>query len=119
MSTQKNKEKGNYGEDLAAKFLSNKGYGIIERNWQFIHNEIDIIALDGKTTVFVEVKLRYTDEFGNPEEAVSTKKMREIKRAAEEYIYVKDLEHYRFDIVAITLWPNQQPEIVHFDDAFF
>jgi putative endonuclease len=119
MSTQKNKEKGNYGEDVATKYLRNKGYEIVARNWRHIQNEIDIIALDGKTTVFVEVKLRHTDEYGHPEEAVSAQKIREIKRAAEEYIYSKDLEHYRFDIIAITLWPNQEPEIVHFDDAFF
>jgi putative endonuclease len=119
MSTQKNKQKGDYGEDLACKYLRNNGYVILHRNWQAGHNEIDIIATQESTTVFVEVKLRHTDEYGHPEQAVSNKKMAELRRAADEYIQLHDPQKLRFDIIAITLWPEQQPEIVHFEDAFF
>ncbi|MFM2388231.1 MAG: hypothetical protein RL660_2988 [Bacteroidota bacterium] len=119
MATQKNIQKGNYGEDLAVKYLRNQGYAIVERNWRFGHLELDIVAEKDGVTAFVEVKLRNTDEHGHPEQGVTPAKMRELRKAAEAYIYAKDLENYRFDIIAITLWPNQSPEIVHFDDAFF
>jgi putative endonuclease len=119
MSTQKNKQKGDYGEDLACKYLRNNGYEIVHRNWQAGHNEIDIIAMHKAITVFVEVKLRHTDEYGHPEQAVGAKKITELRRAANEYIASFDLEEIRFDIIAITLWPERSPEIVHFEDAFF
>ena len=67
---QYNKEKGYTGEDIAVNFLISKGYKVLERNWRYRRNEIDIIAWHGSTLVFVEVKTRSSLECGHPREGI-------------------------------------------------
>ena len=67
-------ELGTWGEEMAVRFLERKGYTILERDWKSGHRDIDIIATDGEIIVFVEVKTRRNRMFGEPEEAISTKR---------------------------------------------
>jgi putative endonuclease len=119
MSTQKNIEVGKAGEEMAIAHLRKHGYKIIHCNWRFKKNEIDIIAMQNTTTVFVEVKARTTDFKGNPEQFVTPAKQAEIKKVAREYILDNEVDKIRFDVIAITYWPDADTELIHFEDAFF
>ncbi|EAY31138.1 YraN family protein [Microscilla marina] len=113
-------KKGKYGENLAAAFMQNKGYTLLERNYRYKRGEIDIIAQTGDVLVFVEVKLRSSDNFGLPEESVSENQQNLIIQTAEQYIEEIDWESdIRFDIVAIELKSHQSPQITYFEDAFY
>lgn len=112
------KQKGRRGEAIAAAHLQAKGYRILAQNYKRQNAEIDIIAQQGETVVFVEVKSRTTNDFGYPEEAVGIAKRERIKRAAEYFIAEQEWHgDIRFDIIAVT-W-SALPEIVHFEDAFY
>jgi len=109
---------GNLGEELAVDYLVRKGYEILERNWRNIHKEIDIIAKDGKFLVIVEVKARQTDEYGEPDIAVTRKKQRLLIAAANSYIFRNHLDvETRFDIISI-IFKDGEPVIDHIEDAF-
>ncbi len=111
-------EKGQEGEILAVDYLRKKGYKILWQNWRYRHKEVDIIAFDGEELVIVEVKLRSTDYFGDPSEAVTRKKQRFLIEAAEAYLDTRDDEpEVRFDIVSIVAG-NGGPSIDHITDAF-
>ena len=110
---------GPRGENAAAKFLRALGYKILVRNYRCRMGEIDIVARDGKTLVFVEVKTRAATD-SMPEEAVDANKQRQITKCAELYLTrFPDVQpEARFDIVAI-VWPkNHAPSIRHYIDAF-
>lgn len=111
---------GKMGEDLAARYLQEKGYQVLERNYRHQQSEIDLIAKKDKMLLFVEVKTRSNLSFGNPEEFVSYTKVKLIKRAAEHYIYAKDW-HFdvRFDVVAVSVSPAGTPVVKHIEDAFY
>jgi len=110
---------GRKGEEIAAKFLSSRGYKIVERNWRFEKDEIDIIALDGDFIVFVEVKTRSSNWYGEPYEAVDEKKEKLIIRGAEAYVIKKDLyNEVRFDIISIVIDGSKQT-INHMKEAFY
>ncbi len=111
---------GQIGEDLAVKVLTNKGYEIVERNYRYGHGEIDIVARDGNTLVFVEVKTRNNLEFGEPEYAVTKKKQKQIKKIAELYLYDKGIDEAdcRIDVIAILLEKGKDPQINHIENAF-
>ena len=100
-----NKKIGKKGELLAEKLLERNGYEILERNFHTRFGEIDIVAIDGDTLTFVEVKTRIGDKFGKPEEAVGKKKIQAITKAGEYFRLIrKDLpEAERIDVVAIEL----------------
>ncbi len=119
--TEKNKKDfGKEGEEIAAKYLEEKGFEIIKRNYQYGHGEIDIIAKDGEVLVFVEVKTRKTLEYGEPEYAITKKKILQIKKMAELYLYDKEIEEAdcRFDVIAIILGSEGNPQITHYENAF-
>lgn len=93
---------GNAGEDLAADYLTAKGYVILERNWRSGHREIDIVARKNGLVVFVEVKTRMSEFFGRPEDAVTPRKMRLLIDAADAYLREHCLDDdVRFDVVCI------------------
>lgn len=95
---------GREGEDRAARYLSGRGYRILERNYRTRNGEIDLIALHRGEVVFVEVKTRTSDAFGAPELAVTPQKQRKMIKAALGYIKYKKLHQVpcRFDVVAIS-----------------
>ncbi len=94
---------GAKAEKQAVAFLKKNGYKIIEKNYRTKLGEIDIIAKERDTLVFVEVKARKTKDFGNPKSAVTPKKMKKISMVALEYIKTIAYENKpaRFDVVAI------------------
>lgn len=109
---------GRNGEDVASAFLVQIGYKIVARNWRFGPKEIDIIAIDGDTMVFVEVKTRSTLAFELPQEAVTPRKMRNLVEATDAYLQQHDIQlNSRFDIVSV-LNGNPPKVIEHLIDAF-
>jgi putative endonuclease len=110
---------GSKGEDLAVKFLKNKGYKIIARNYKNYVGEIDIIAKDGDTVVLIEVKTRTDDSFGYPFEAVNRRKRQKLKNLALLYLKRQGKESpVRFDVLSILYMDNGKKEIEHIKDAF-
>ena len=104
------------GEDQAAAYLVSAGYTICARNWRFHRNEIDIIAMDGTTLVFVEVKKRLDTDYGMGCQAVDFRKQQRIRRVAEAYLHFTSQNPHtscRFDIVSI-----DGDEITLFKNAF-
>ena len=101
------KEIGYLGEELATKYLKEKNYEIIQRNFICRQGEIDIIALDKtkKELVFIEVKTRTNNKYGNPSESVNENKQKHIYRTAEYYTYKNKLDKMliRFDIIEINI----------------
>lgn len=112
--------RGSRFESLAGRYLRKKGYRLVEQNFRLGHKEIDIIAHDGETVVFVEVKGRTSTEFGLPAESVSRRKMRHIVKAAEAYLSRRKLWNRpcRFDVVCVTLVGNREVEFDHILNAF-
>lgn len=98
---------GKRGEELAVAYLKSKGYRIIERNYKCLFGEIDIVAKEGNTVVFVEVKSRKSEDFGDPQTAVGWEKKRKISRIALKYLDEKQLYpcDARFDVVAVKMLP--------------
>jgi putative endonuclease len=108
------------GENAAAKFLRNLGYRIIIRNFRVEAGEIDIIARDGKTLVFVEVKTRADDTDATPEDQIDDAKRHQISKVAKLYLgrYGTPQPAARFDVVSV-VWPTgRPPQVKHFVDAF-
>lgn len=109
---------GQKGEEMAAKFLEEKGYTILETNWRFMHLEADIIAEKAKILVIAEVKTRKNNYFGEPESFVTKQKQKNLIKAANAYIERKQLDlEVRFDIVSVVL--NDNTSIKHIEDAFY
>jgi len=115
-----NKQKGDKGEQLVVDFLVKHGFEIIETNWRWKRCEVDIIAKEQETLVFVEVKTRTNTKFGLPEESVSKHKQQQLQQAADEFIFENNHKgEIRFDVVAVNLQQNIAIEIHHIKDAFF
>lgn len=111
-------ETGQKGEEIAASYLQNKGFVILEKNWRFKNLEADIIGTLNKTLVIAEVKTRKSNYFGEPETFVNKQKQKNLIKAAHEYIQRNKLDlEVRFDIVSILLSDNQM-KINHIEDAF-
>ena len=110
---------GKTGEDLACGELERRGYAIVARRYRRRGGELDIIARDGATLVFIEVKARDGRAFGEAAEAVTAVKRRRITRVAEDYIRRHHLSDCpcRFDVVSIH-FDSGRPEIEVFQNAF-
>ena len=113
------KRLGREGEELAAGFLRKKGYKLVERNYRCKTGEVDLIVLDRKVVVFVEVKTRSDHRFGTPFEAVEARKQRKMIQAAQYFLHDKKLDQRdaRFDVVGIS-WRGDQPVVEHIENAF-
>ena len=110
---------GKWGEDLAVAHLQKEGYKIVERNWRFGKEEIDIIAQKGEFLVIVEVKTRHSSQFGDPQDFVTKGQQRHLINAADAYVIEKDLDvEVRFDVIAITK-DGVPPDLTHIDEAFY
>ncbi|TAE07577.1 MAG: YraN family protein [Bacteroidetes bacterium] len=109
---------GKTGEQLAYELLAGKGYSILHQNFRYGRREIDIIAQQDNTIVFVEVRLRKNNRFGFPEQTVTTTKQNNIRAVAEHFLHTLQWKgNIRFDIIAITK-NKTDLEMVHFEDAF-
>ena len=112
---------GRAGEDLAAKHLQSLGYRIIARRERVLRGDIDIVALDGRTVVFVEVRSRSDTRHGHPAETVGPVKQRRIAELANAYIRRHRLQdcQVRIDVVTVRFGTDGEPPIVeHFENAF-
>jgi putative endonuclease len=108
------------GEQIAADFLLNKGYIILQRNWRSGKKEIDIIAFKDNVLAIVEVKTRANADLLFPEEAVNHKKQQFLKVAAEDFSASNpQYINIRYDIISILFYNDEIKEIVHFEEAFY
>ena len=111
---------GRRGEDAAARYLRKLGYLIVARGHRDNIGELDLVAVDGRTVVFIEVKTRTSHDAGHPADAVDEAKQQRLTRLALSYMKRHDLLECsaRFDVVAVT-WPDRgRPTIEHFKSAF-
>jgi len=112
-------ELGKEGELQAQLFLRKKGYKILDCNWRFGKNELDIIATKNAVLVIVEVKSRSTEYFEHPKDTITNGKIRRTVEAAHEYVLSHNLNvDVRFDVISVI--PNKDGyNIEHIEDAFF
>jgi len=111
---------GRRGEDLAAQYLADAGYTVIDRNWRCSRGEIDLVARDGNDTVFVEVKTRSSTAFGHPFEAITAQKLARMRRLAKAWC---DAHPYRrgvirLDAVSVIAGNGLEPVIEHLRRVF-
>ena len=121
-SPQAGPHRGRQGEHLAAAYLEQQGYEILARNWRApqVRNELDLVARDGQTIVFVEVKSARTSRFGDPLAWVTPRKQAAIIRAAQAYVLGHDLSdcELRFDVVAVGPPRAGERPLTHLVGAF-
>jgi putative endonuclease len=111
---------GSLGEQLAAAALSDAGCRIIDRNWRCAQGEIDIVAVEGDETVFVEVKTRSSVAFGHPLEAITAQKLARLRRLAAAWCEAHPGNHsrIRIDAIAVLAPPGGVPQIEHLRRVF-
>ncbi len=114
-----NRASGDLGEEIARRYLSRKGYEILESNYRTRRGELDLISRFHNTLVIVEVKLRRGTAYGTPLEAVTPRKQQAIRLMTEEYLgeRVPEFQALRFDVIGILI-RSGRPEITHIEDAF-
>ncbi|NBU40379.1 MAG: YraN family protein [Planctomycetia bacterium] len=113
-------ELGRRGEDEAARYLRSLGYRIVGRRERVLRGDIDIVALDDRCVVFVEVRSRSDVTHGHPAETVGPVKQRRLAELAAAYIRRHRLEdcHVRIDVVAVTFPEDGSPVVEHYQNAF-
>lgn len=111
---------GKSGERIALRYLEDKKYKILARNFRLFRGEIDIIALDRKILVFVEVKTRKSTDFGLPEESVTSSKQEQIKKIAQGFLTKNNINETecRFDVVSLIFDEGKGFSIRHIQNAF-
>lgn len=117
----KNKLLGKYGEDIVSNYISKNGMSIVKRNYSCKSGEIDIIASQGDTIVFIEVKTRTSEKYGRPSQAVSVSKQRKLIKTALMFMTQKNLFDYscRFDVVEVNVDKETKSyNITYIKDAF-
>jgi putative endonuclease len=112
-------EVGRRGETLAVALLKKKGYSIIDRNYRCQLGEVDVVALDGKTVCFVEVKTRRSNRYDRPEMAVHKRKQQKLSKVAHWFLRDKNMQNVsvRFDVIAIQKRGDLH-EVRHLENAF-
>jgi putative endonuclease len=111
---------GRLGEAVAQKYLKEKNYQILETGFRLYRGEIDVIALDGKTLVFVEIKTRSKSLHGFPEESVTLQKQRQIRKIAQGFLTLRALENIecRFDVISLVFEQKSGFSLSHITNAF-
>ncbi|RVW03653.1 YraN family protein [Rhodococcus spongiicola] len=111
---------GAMGEDLAAQRLVEAGLRIVDRNWRCRHGELDLVAVDGDTVVFVEVKTRSGLGYGSPAESVTYAKQRRIRMLAQRWLSESERHwpHVRFDVVSVLVDRGRDPQVTHLPAVF-
>ena len=112
-------ELGKEGEQVAANFMAEKGYEILEQNWRYNHKEIDLIAKKDDLLIIAEIKTRSTEEWEHPQEAITNAKIRFLVDATEAYIMEMDIDlEVRFDVISVI--PERGTwKIEHIEEAFY
>lgn len=103
-----NQEIGKLGEDIATHYLKQNGYTILDRNFECRQGEIDIIAIDKREIVFIEVKTRTSNKYGTPSEAVNKIKQKHMLQTIKYYLYIRNLsdEFVRIDVIEVYIKDN-------------
>jgi len=111
-------EIGKLGEDIATHYLKQNGYTILDRNFECRQGELDIIALDKKEIVFIEVKTRTSNKYGTPSEAVNKIKQKHMLQTIKYYLYIRNLsdEFVRIDVIEVYVKDNVY-EVNHIKQA--
>ena len=114
------REKGNFYEGMAANYLLEQGYEILARQYRTKSGEIDLVAREGSTIVFIEVKGRQSTRFGFPQEAVDRRKLRRIWSTAQHYLWSRGLSNRlcRFDVIVVQTISPGKHRIEHIIGAF-
>jgi len=112
-----NQKIGKWGEDVAAKYLEERGYSVIACNVRTPYGEIDIIVEKDGFTIFVEVKTRTSKSFGPPEISVTPRKQEHMLTAAEHYAQEHELNHWQIDVITIEGKPGKPATVTHFENA--
>ena len=113
-------ELGKLGEEIAKNYLQKKKFRIVERGFRLYRGEIDLVAYDNETLVFIEVKTRSPGALGLPEESVDARKQGQIRKMAEGYLALNNLDDVecRFDVLSILFDENGTRSIIYYKDAF-
>lgn len=110
---------GHKGEDIAAKYLEEHGYIILDRNWMCGHKDLDLVVTKDNTIVFVEVKTRTSTEWGDPQDFVTERKIKRIVNSADAYLRYNCIDmDARFDIISIVV-DGEDFRVEHIEQAFF
>lgn len=114
-----NQRTGTLGESIALRYLENKGHSLLARNYRTEHGELDLIMQKNNRTVFVEVKTRRSDRFGQPEAAITNRKQEILVACAEAYFAENPPypEDWQIDVIAIRLFLGKPPQITHIENA--
>jgi putative endonuclease len=113
-------ELGRQGEELACQRLESEGCRILDTRWKLHHLELDIVATDGRSLIVAEVKTRRSRQWGEPYEAVTDRKMRNMVNATDAYMKINNVDlPYRFDLFSIVIDKSGHAEIDHIKDAFY
>ena len=122
MSGETSRLLGRWGEEQAAEYLRRQKYRILACNWRCRLGELDLVARDGKTLCFVEVKLRRSERYGRAAEFVDSRKQQKLKRAAQLYLALHPEDcPMRFDVIEIYApggRMDNRPQIYHWKNAF-
>lgn len=112
-----NQRIGKWGEQVATEYLISRGCEVIGRNIRTPYGEIDIIAKQGDTTLFVEVKTRTSNKMGLPEESITTRKREHMAACAEYYAAEHNINHWQIDVISIEGKPESTPKVTYFENA--
>lgn len=106
---------GRYGEDVAEAHVRNRGWDVLDRNWRTRDGELDLVALDGRELVVVEVKTRRSTAYGHPAEAVTARKLARVRRLAAQWLVAHDVHpaSVRVDVIAVLLPPRGAAQVDH------
>ena len=116
--SQHNQKIGRWGEGIAAEYLQEKGYKLVDRNVRTPYGEIDLIMRFNGILIFVEVKTRTSARYGYPEESITPRKQQHMLDSAEHYAQENALEHWRIDAISVEGKPSgEKPKITHFEDV--
>jgi putative endonuclease len=114
------KDLGRWGEEIACRYLLQKGYRLLARNYRTKNGEIDLIMFQDPYYIFVEVKTRKGNPFGEGSESITVQKQKRIRTVALQYLKTRPFStgYFRFDVVLITCKKNFLSHISHIENAF-
>jgi len=112
-----NQHIGKWGEEVASEYLTKKGHEILGQNVRTPYGEIDIVAKQTNTIIFVEVKTRTSNKMGLPEEAITAKKREHMIACAEHYAAENEIDHWQINVISIEGKPGTEPVITYFENA--
>ena len=112
-----NQRIGQWGESIAADYLTQHGHEIIARNVRTPFGEIDIITKQGDVIIFVEVKTRTSNKMGLPEESITPRKQEHMLACAQHYASEHEIDHWQIDVISVEGKPGNKPMVTYFENA--